>query len=225
MEDDDEDLMNTDKGDLGVGLSAPSGGPEDYRVGIGQLQREMVDAQKRASMIRKQQLAAATEALRTRRMGPSTAEQLFALSAAFASPSRVRGFAGVMGNVMPVLGQMAAAQRTGTTEREDKLRELQTAYQNEEISGEQGSIAQRLALLKAAMAGTKIRSAIDPTTGLVKNLDTGEAIIPGAEGLPRPRTKEERDALPAGAKYVDPMGRIKRKIGGQTGATPSGGFR
>lgn len=46
----------------------------------------------------------------------------------------------------------------------------------------------------------------------------------GAGGnIPSPKSKAERDALPAGAKYYDPEGNLRTKAGGPTPAA-SGGF-
>ncbi len=65
--------------------------------------------------------------LAERRTGPSTSEQLFELSAALARPTTVRGFSGVLNNVMPVLQQQAKATRVDTEGRAEALTAMQLA--------------------------------------------------------------------------------------------------
>jgi hypothetical protein len=169
------------------GLAAGGGSAAGYGDELRGLRKDMAAAQEQAARLRKQQLDAATAALRARRMGPSTAEQLFALSAAFAQPRRTRGgaFAATMSNVMPVLGQMAAAKRTGETSREDQLRALQDAYATGEVEGTQQSLTSRLNLLKAEMAANKPRSvySANPVTGEMFSRDSGR---PGARPVTHP---------------------------------------
>ena len=62
-----------------------------------------------------------------RRTGPSTSEQLFELSAALARPTTVRGFSGVLNNVMPVLQQQAKASRVDAEGRAEALTAMQLA--------------------------------------------------------------------------------------------------
>lgn len=59
------------------------------------------------------------EQLKARRIGPSPAEQLFNLSAAFFKPTAYRGFGATLGNVMPVLAQQQEQQRTAADEAYD----------------------------------------------------------------------------------------------------------
>ena len=65
----------------------------------------------------------ATE-IKQRRYGPSETEKLLALSAAFFKPTKVRGFSGAMGNVMPVLQKFGELRRTGEEERQEALQGL-----------------------------------------------------------------------------------------------------
>jgi hypothetical protein len=67
------------------------------------------------------------EQLKAKRYGPSRAEQLFALSAAFASPTATRGFGGVMGNVMPVFQQFEKAKRDAEEARAADMQKLTLA--------------------------------------------------------------------------------------------------
>ena len=62
--------------------------------------------------------------IKQRRYGPSESEKLLALSAAFFSPTTVRGFSGTMGNVLPVLQKFGELRRTGEEERQEALQNL-----------------------------------------------------------------------------------------------------
>ena len=89
----------------------------------------------RAVIARRQKLQSDQQALfdsmakqlAERRVGPSTSEQLFELSAALARPTTVRGFSGVLNNVMPVLQQQAKATREGTEGRMEAANALELA--------------------------------------------------------------------------------------------------
>lgn len=78
--------------------------------------------------------------LLARRTGPSASERLYQLSAAFAKPTRTRGFAGVMNNIMPVLQQQAQATREGTENRQEALSKLRMA----QLAEKQALIGQEL---------------------------------------------------------------------------------
>jgi hypothetical protein len=65
--------------------------------------------------------------LAERRTGPSNRERLFELSAALARPTTVRGFSGLLNNVMPVLQQQAKASRVGAEGRAEALTAMQLA--------------------------------------------------------------------------------------------------
>ncbi len=128
-----------------------------------------------------------------RRAGPSTSERLFQLSAALARPTSVRGFSGVMGNVMPVLQEQAKAAREGEEGRAEALNALQMA----QMQGAQGLAAQdtatQLAMAKITAAAGKRRTALDPKTGKLRDLDTGEVIGVDALRPPPPAIGEVRD--------------------------------
>lgn len=211
MDDEDELGVNLPGSGLGAGpLSA------DLAVGAAQYQKNAAAARERQNAIRQQQLLAATEALRARRMGPSMAEQLFAISAAFAQPRRTRGFAGTLANVMPTLGKIEAARREGKDAQTDAMLSLQKQYGDAEIENLGATTADQLALLKLQMQMQKsdrVRGIIDPTTGKVKNPYTGEVIDPMAAGLPAFGTPEF-EALPAGGRYRAPDGSMRIKGGG-----------
>lgn len=95
------------------------GGLASVRAAIARRQKLQSDQQTLFDSMAKQ--------LAERRTGPSTSEQLFELSAALARPTTVRGFSGVLSNVMPVLQQQARATREGTEGRMEAANALQMA--------------------------------------------------------------------------------------------------
>lgn len=106
------------------------------------------------------------EQLRAQRMGPSFSERMFELSAALAKPTTVRGFSGVLNNVMPVLQQQAKEQRTAEMQRRDALNALtaqQLAGQRELIKQELGT---DLALARIAKQGVGAGLTYDATRGI-----------------------------------------------------------
>lgn len=80
--------------------------------------------------------------IRDRRYGPSETEKLLALSAAFFAPTKVRGFSGAMGNVMPVLQKFGELRREG---EEDRLKAEQDLAEKR-MKMSQGNITNALAL-------------------------------------------------------------------------------
>jgi hypothetical protein len=113
--------------------------------------------------------------LLARRTGPSASERLYQLSAAFAKPTRTRGFAGVMNNIMPVLQQQAQATREDAENRAEALSKLQQA----QLAAKQGLLGQELTTeLKLADLQRKSNA---PVRGVavgdqLKNPYTGEVI-------------------------------------------------
>ena len=106
--------------DVAAAEGAPAeGGLSAVRAVIARRQKLQSDQQALFDSMAKQ--------LEERRVGPSTSEQLFELSAALARPTTVRGFSGVLNNVMPVLQQQARATREGTEGRMEAANALQLA--------------------------------------------------------------------------------------------------
>jgi hypothetical protein len=101
--------------------------------------RKVMDARKEAAKARQAYYDDLTAKLAARQAGPSFSERMFQLSAAFAAPTSVRGFSGVMGNVLPVLQKQEQAQREGKIKREDALNALAAAQlgQQEELLGQE----------------------------------------------------------------------------------------
>lgn len=198
-----------------------TGAPQDILSQLSVAYGNMSKSQEAQRQTRRQILQQGIEALKQRRYGPSLAEQMFALSGAFATPTR-GGFGGVMSNVMPVLGQMAAARREGQQTREDKLLALQRQYALDESGADVEAAKNQIAALRVAAQMSKqpkMRSAIDGTTGLVKNLDTGELVLPVVQN------EADLKRLRPGDYFRGPDGTIGQVPGGPTGSAPSGGFR
>jgi hypothetical protein len=151
-----------------------------------------------------------TKQLEARRAGPSTAEQLFQLSAALAAPTTVRGFSGVLNNVMPVLQQQAQARREGATSREDAL----TALQLQQMKSQQGltgqEVAYRTALARLAGVNQKPRTGFNPVTGTLTDMNTGSPIS-NSSGLPvltvEQAIQARLDPANVGKKFQTPDGR------------------
>lgn len=205
--------------------------PADIAAQLRAIQERVAKSQAEQDRVRQQDLQMATERLRQKQYGPTLAERLFGLSAAFAQPSRTKGFAGVMGNVAPVLAQSFGAARQGKDAQAAELEALRAKYLDEGYAAEQRGFANEISALKGAAAASKPvkpRLGIDPLGRGVVNLDTAE-IVPfgaaGGGGLPTAKSQAEYDALPPGAEYLAPDGSRRRKGGGQTGSPPSGGFR
>lgn len=209
-------------------------GPEDLNAELFRVSKQLADTTSKHDLMRQQQLERATKLLQQRQYGPSLSERLLQMSAAFAQPSRTPGFAGVLGNVVPVLAQQMAQQRMGRDERADNLLTLENATQDQRMKGEQQGLTNQLALLRARIQAnkpSKPQYMMHPTDGpIAVDTATGRATrvpIDGADfaGMPQPKSKAERDALPPGTEYMAPNGQVMRKAGGPTGSTPSGDFR
>jgi hypothetical protein len=63
-----------------------------------------------------------------RNQGPSTSEQLFALSKALLAPREHRGIAGTIGKISGAFGDISEAQRKATLSREEQLAKFDEAY-------------------------------------------------------------------------------------------------
>jgi hypothetical protein len=133
--------------------------------------------------------------LLARRTGPSLSERLYQLSAAFAKPTTVRGFGGVMNNIMPVLQQQAQATREGEESRAEALNALQQA----QLAAKQGLLGQELTTeLKLADLQRK-------SNAPVRGVAVGDRLV-------NPYTNEEIGP-PAGTKRVYD-GRVYTFMGG-----------
>lgn len=146
----------------------------------------------------------AEDDIRARRMGPSASEQLFALSAALAKPTTVRGFSGLLGNVMPVLQQQAQQGREGEDNRTEALTKLAQA----QLAAKQGLLGKELdtevALARIGAATAKANEPkmtyaegewrTQPGTGGVPPLNAkGQYVVSG---------KEQAASVPKGRQFV-----------------------
>jgi hypothetical protein len=124
--------------------------------------------------------------LLARRTGPSLSERLYQLSAAFAKPTRTRGFAGVMNNIMPVLQQQAQVTREGVENRQEALSKLRLA----QLAEKQNLLGQELTTeLKLADLQRKSNAPVRgvATGDVLRNPYTGE-IIGGGKAASVPST-------------------------------------
>jgi len=117
--------------------------------------------------------------LLARRMGPSKREQYFQMAAALLQPTAVRGFAGSMANLLPVLQQQSQQRHEGEISRADALQKLQLA----QLAGKQDLAGKELetqvALARINAAQNKAGEAkFDALTG------GGYQQRPGTGGMP-----------------------------------------
>ena len=161
--------------------AAPEAGMSAARAAIARRQALQRDQQAYYDQMAKQ--------LEQRRVGPSTSEQLFELSAALARPTTVRGFSGVLNNVMPVLQQQAKATREGAEGRTEALNALQMAQRKAALGLADTEVDTELQLAELAAKANKVprrRTGFNPLTGRLEDMDTGEAIAPSAAAPPPP---------------------------------------
>lgn len=205
-------------------------GPQDIYRSVRELEQQREAFAARQAEDRRQRFERAAAELEQRKYGPSRAEQLLALSAAFAAPRRYKGFGATLENILPVLGQTAAARRQGDQTRADAMLELEQRYAQAGMDSEANALKGREGMLRtlAALAKEKKRrTGFDPVSGDLKDMDTGELISPSGtrtSGLPRPASEEEYNALPSGSQYIAPDGSLRTKPGGPT-QSASGTFR
>lgn len=99
-----------------------------------------------------------TQALMAKRQQGMQASDWFRLSAAFAAPQRLRGFAGMMDNVMPVIADMTASREEADRGRASALAALQNKYDEDSIKARTAAttartgISEKLAAERAADA-------------------------------------------------------------------------
>lgn len=159
--------------DDGLSVSA------DFATRMGDVQRAAAAAQAKQDQYWASQLQAATQRLQQQQITPSLAERLFSLSAAFAQPSRVKGFAGTMGNVMPVLASQLGEQREARIAHDQQIEALRAKYMEQQFAGQQRGFANQIAALKAGAQASKPpkqRTGFNPVTGRLYDLDTGSEI-------------------------------------------------
>jgi hypothetical protein len=151
--------------------------------------RAALTARKEAAKQRQAYYDDLTAKLAARQAGPSFSERMYELSAALAAPTSVRGFGGVMGNVMPVLQAQQKAQRAGELSRQEALDKLRAAQlgQQEELLGQELETETELAKL----ASKRRPTAFNPIDGTLTYTDTGEAVNPAAKPVAAELPKTE----------------------------------
>ncbi len=131
-------------------------------MGVGQrllaLQRQSMKVGEEERDYRRKLFEQGRARLEQQRMGPSRAEQLFALSAAFAAPQRYKGFGGMMANVTPVLAEMAAVRGRADTDRAAALQKLQEQYMTGDFAARRGGLSEQAELLKTMASLEKPRA-------------------------------------------------------------------
>ena len=185
-------------------VTAPEGGLSAVRAVIARRQKLQNDQQAFYDLMAKQ--------LQERRTGPSTSEQLFELSAALARPTTVRGFSGVLNNVMPVLQQQAKATRVGTEGRMEAANALQLARMKAALGLADTELETELKLAELTAKEKPGYSYQLDQTGNVREVP---------KTAYRPLTKADFDTIPVGAYYVVPSG---AKAGRVVQKTVGGGY-
>jgi hypothetical protein len=189
----------------------------------------------RAAMARRQGLQRDQQAfydlmakqLQERRTGPSTSEQLFELSAALARPTTVRGFGGLLNNVMPVLQQQAKAARESTEGRTEALNALQMAQMKIKQGLADQDVDTELALAKL-LKGSALRPVVAGPTGAMEPMTGLPVATPNQKAyadLEANPTVENLNAMAvAYPRFVEPFQAAYRRGVAKFKVTPSGGL-
>ena len=155
--------------------------------------------------------AAAEARLRASRNQGMSASDLFKLSSAFFTPTRNSSFMGTLANVTPVLGGITDAQEAAQRAYPAQLLAAQQQRQNDIMAAQSGTLKTSIPILEkqAEMAKSRaIRSAINPLTGMVTNLDTGQIITPRV--TPDATGLALYNSLKSGDTYFDVKNNIQR---------------
>lgn len=109
---------------------------------------------KELSAQRQRQLADAKAYIEKNYRGPSLSEQLFAISQALLTPTRMSGFKGTLASLAPAFSSIAKAQTESNRQRAEALFKLQQQYEKG-VMDERGDVLKNeLALLKARNSGS-----------------------------------------------------------------------
>lgn len=175
-----------------------TGGEAAGALGVEALGQQLINIQEQAAKLRTKQFEDAQAELKSRRYGPSLSERMFQLSAAFVAPTRQRGFAGMLGNVAPVLAQQSKEGRVADEDMAEKMRALQTKYDTGQLEDETAVISTRIKLAQLAEARRKASA-----PKIEQNRMTGApTVIPNMESIARPKNDAEYDALEVGDWYI-----------------------
>lgn len=143
---------------------------------------ESQQIEKDASGLRRKQFEDASRMLQEQREGPSRQERLLSLSAALLSPTSMPGFKGALGNVAPVLAQMATLKQQSQKGWQKQLFDLQRQYLGNGIEDRRAGVKSRMDLLEMAQKMNKPernRTGFNPITGELVDMDTGDLVTAG----------------------------------------------
>lgn len=169
--------------------SAPQGGLSEMQ----QLRADILAYPGQQAARRKADFEAGQKYLAQMYAGPSTSQQLFALSKALLSPKPYRGFAGTMANISGALGDISTARDEAQRKRAQAELELQKAYNAKTADSDYEALKLRYQLASdeaeaMAKANKPPRTGFNPITGKLTDMDTGLPVTP-----PPPRLGEVRD--------------------------------
>lgn len=153
-----------------------------------QLQEERRSAEQRAADEQQRMFEQAKAELASRKAGPSRAELLLGLSAAFAAPRRYKGFGATLENVLPVLSNYTRGRSDTEFDRSRALSDLERDYAVGNLGATASSLdARQQALLEMAKLAKpqRARTGFNPITGDLVDMDTGQPVTsPGSGGIP-----------------------------------------
>lgn len=174
--------------------------PEAFSTGLNDVLRQ---ASALAPVMGQKDYEAAKQKIMERRFGPSRAEQLFALSAAFLKPTYAGNRLGqIMGNVVPALGDAERQNREATTAREAALEQLKQQYMTGTNAAQRQKLEALLSVYKTAapVVAAKMKPQ-NPWSGSVYDPVKGRWMQqPGRPGGPPTLTAQEAAALAADPK-------------------------
>jgi hypothetical protein len=122
----DEEEVPVDTGGLG-GINFGRLRTDPAAV-FGDVYKQQMAAQRAEEASAKERYEAARARIEARNQGPSTSEQLFAISQALLAPRKYRGIAGTIGKISGAFGDISSAQRKAQMSREEQLAQLEDAY-------------------------------------------------------------------------------------------------
>lgn len=126
---DEEETMGEDVGALSaMGDIDFSLLKSDPMVLLQKIHGQQIAAQSAERATKKKLYEEAQKRIAERNAGPSTSEQLFALSRALLAPRKYRGIAGTIGKISGAFGDIDQAQRRAEMAREDELAKLRDTY-------------------------------------------------------------------------------------------------
>lgn len=209
----DPDLENEDEGSPGVAVGGLGAAPTAFSAADLASQMNaanaMVDKQIAAY---RQMLESGANRLRERRVGPTAAERLFAISEAFSRPTRTGQFGERMGMLAQTLGAQSRAKREEELARDEMLEK----YGMKGIELELGAGQKRAQLLAALVARQQAADAAKAKAAASEATKTAPSYtydqygklreVPAKGTVHQPQTQEEYAAIPVGAYYEVPSG-------------------